>query len=288
MLYTINKLTAIDPATKACPFSGQFYSSPKLDGFALFIQNDVHGHKSAYTRTADTFLTAELTAYSWFRDILRAITNEPICLAGELYVDDGVSNSSNVITALKARNPKLAWRCFGCPSMGPQTYVSELQALCKRLGIDLVEMTPHTPADWGPGIIPATLAPGVEGLVFRQMQFGKMYKWKPKKTLSLVCTGILPGEGKHRGRIGSLSLSAMINGRWEFVVSVGTGLSDHQRNMPESNYMWKVVEVEYDTASVGGLRFPRFTRMRPDKPSEACNLSEEPALRERIMKRKRA
>jgi hypothetical protein len=96
----------------------------------------------------------------------------------------------------------------------------------------------------------------VEGLVLRQ---GDTYiKVKDKYTVDVKITGIVEGEGKHKGRLG------------KFITEkggVGTGFSDVQRiEYYTEALIGTYVEVEtMELTPNGKFRHPRFVRLRPDK-----------------------
>ena len=88
-----------------------------------------------------------------------------------------------------------------------------------------------------------------------------------------VITGFEPGEGKHLGRLGALTLGGYRNGTLLTLFRCGGGLSDEQRQEfwdNQARYMGKVVKVyakaRFDS---GALRSPQFRCMHPDKsPSD--------------------
>lgn len=103
---------------------------------------------------------------------------------------------------------------------------------------------------------------GSEGMVLRPIvsldyEPTAWLKVKAKETHDVRCTGIQPGKGKHRGRIG-----ALITPKGE----VGTGLTDKQRALPPKDFIGKVIEVECtEFTEDGKFRHARFKRVRWDK-----------------------
>jgi DNA ligase-1 len=67
-------------------------------------------------------------------------------------------------------------------------------------------------------------------------------KLKYRKTADLKCIGIEEGEGKYTGMIGALILEDS-SGR---KVSVGSGLSDRDREASISRFVGKIIEIEYE------------------------------------------
>lgn len=91
---------------------------------------------------------------------------------------------------------------------------------------------------------------GYEGIVI-----DKKYKWKKKETLDVKVTGIIPGKGKHAGRMGALMTT---HGK------VGTGFSDKERE--EVWYIGEYIECDcMEITPDGKMRHGRFLRRRWDK-----------------------
>lgn len=85
-------------------------------------------------------------------------------------------------------------------------------------------------------------------------------KLKTRKTADLLCTGVLLGEGKYSGLIGSLILKDK-EGR---TVNVGSGLADYFRGQPEEFFIGKVIEIEYEQILDTYIQ-PTFMHVRLDK-----------------------
>lgn len=97
------------------------------------------------------------------------------------------------------------------------------------------------------------VAAGGEGLVIDQT-----YKMKSVETHDVEIIAVIPGRGKHTGRMG-----ALVTPRG----NVGTGFSDAERQLPWS--IGDVIEVECMSLTEGGkFRMPRFVRHRWDKSLE--------------------
>ena len=121
------------------------------------------------------------------------------------------------------------------------------------------------------------LSEGQEGLILKPFDhlytFKRSVDWikmKATDSVELVCVGVNEGEGKYQGMIGALRCEGRVKG---LVVSVrvGTGLSDHDRELPPSEYIGKQIEVDYNSViqnSASGkhsLFLPRFVGIRHDK-----------------------
>ena len=97
------------------------------------------------------------------------------------------------------------------------------------------------------------LKTGWEGLILRQGD--KWLKVKPVETYDVLVTGVIPGTGKHTGRMGALMTDM---GR------VGTGFTDSEREE-----IWNIgdmIEVScMQLTPDGKFRHPAFERRRFDK-----------------------
>ena len=109
---------------------------------------------------------------------------------------------------------------------------------------------------------------GYEGLYLKEpshlYRIGKRVndaiKLKLRPTADLRCIGIVEGEGKYEGLIGSLTLSDL-QGR---VVNVGSGLTDTDRNLSADNFIGRVVEIEYEQIMETYIQ-PTYVRLREEK-----------------------
>src|SRR6185312_4900337 len=107
---------------------------------------------------------------------------------------------------------------------------------------------------------------GGEGVMLRQP--GSRYEAGRSSTLLKVKTfhdaearviEHLPGTGRHKGRLGALSVELPDGTRF----SVGTGFSDAERNHPPA--VGSVVTFRYQELSDGGVpRFPSYVGIRHD------------------------
>lgn len=95
------------------------------------------------------------------------------------------------------------------------------------------------------------------GLVFRSNRRTN-FKIKQKATnvVEMICTGIKEGKGKYSGMIGSLELASE-----GLSVSVGSGLTDTNREMEASYFIGRKVSVGYYTMSAGTLTQPRVKKV---------------------------
>lgn len=102
-------------------------------------------------------------------------------------------------------------------------------------------------------------AHGYEGLVLWTAD--KIYKVKKEYTEDLIVRGIIPGKGKHAGKMGALVTDAC---------NVGTGFKDEERvALNTEDIIGKVIEVKFMEKTEGNkLRHPRFVKLRPDLKGE--------------------
>lgn len=99
---------------------------------------------------------------------------------------------------------------------------------------------------------------GYEGIVLHSADGSCWIKVKPSVTYDVKIVGLLPGKGKHLGRLGA------------FVTeygNVGTGLTDAQREeYNDPKMIGETIEVECMSLTPDGkFRHPRFVRHRWDK-----------------------
>lgn len=135
----------------------------------------------------------------------------------------------------------------------PQEYVYSLDPLDPRLDLGAI---PNPDALDVNRMLEAALARGDEGLVLRQ---GRVWlKVKPQETYDVEVTGIKPGKGKYKGKIGSL------------ITPMGcvSGMTDEERETLRDS-IGQIIEVEcMELTKNGKFRHPRFKRLRFDKSQE--------------------
>ena len=107
----------------------------------------------------------------------------------------------------------------------------------------------------------------------------QILKLKKVYTMDMKVYDVSYGEGKYEGMIGALEAVAKTDDGKTIICSVGTGLSDEQReewSIDTSRIMGKTIEVSYFSLSqtkqdreygtnIYSLRFPRLKRVRDDK-----------------------
>lgn len=257
------------------------YWSIKLDGYCLLVHKDELGNVACFTRKGEQ-LTQDL---KWHSVYTLAMANMPCecVVAGELHTN---GTSSQIRTAINAKDPILEFTAFGVPSMQYTAGMMNAELRCTMIGYSFVQ--------WGrfdANLMPfpadnncAHLIPkGIEGYVFRDGQYSNMLKWKPTRTIDLIVAGVERGKDKYSECAGALVLHSSEG--YE-VGRVSSGLTDAQRyQIWNDRYRFvasiPIVEVAYDSiAAEGGLRFPRLLRFRTDKTVGMCSIAQDLDLQE--------
>lgn len=112
------------------------------------------------------------------------------------------------------------------------------------------------------------LSNGYEGLYLKSIDHRQLegkrvktaIKLKAHHTADLKCICVEEGEGKYFGKVGSLTCVDS-NG---IVVSVGSGLTDHDRNMSPKYFIGKTIEISYESFNKTYIH-PIFKEVRKDK-----------------------
>lgn len=119
---------------------------------------------------------------------------------------------------------------------------------------------------------------GAEGLVFRhtrhQYEPGVIGRVKKTFTMDYVVMDVLPGEGKHKSRMGALVCGLYEGRKLVEKVRVGGGWTDQERESiwrrPKS-YIGRVLEVRgWQVFASGSMRHPNAVRFRDDKTAREC------------------
>jgi DNA ligase-1 len=122
------------------------------------------------------------------------------------------------------------------------------------------------------------LSAGYEGLILKhwthKYNFKRSKVWtkmKATKTVDLRCKGIKYGDesSKYAGLIGALECYGKVEGK-DIEVFVGSGLNDHDRALPEFDYIGNMIELKYNSiiqdkrTGLWSLYLPRFITVRGD------------------------
>jgi ATP-dependent DNA ligase len=119
------------------------------------------------------------------------------------------------------------------------------------------------------------LADGEEGLVLKDpkgpwedKRVKHQVKMKAELEADLRVTGLVPGAGKYKGKIGSLMVESADG---EVTSAVGTGLDDDERSYDPKEFLGKIVAVKYNALITDkktgqkSLFLPVFVEIRDDK-----------------------
>jgi hypothetical protein len=119
------------------------------------------------------------------------------------------------------------------------------------------------------------LAEGEEGLVLKDprgpwedKRVKHQVKMKAELEADLRVTGVVPGTGKYKGKIGSLMVESVDGG---VKSAVGTGLDDEERSCDPSIFIGQIVSVKYNAliedkkTGQKSLFLPVFVEIRDDK-----------------------
>ena len=240
-----------------------YWMSEKLDGVRAYWDGE-----GLYSRNGNRFF-----APSWFTDLLPADTS----LDGELYMGPGRFNEA--VSIVRSKTPDARWRSiqyriFDAPSGAPfearmERVADVVVAACEAYRGDCpivrVQQTRcRSPKHLGEFHARAT-AQGIEGTMLRAP--GSTYERRRSASLLKVkdfhdaearVVGYVPGEGKHRGRLGAYEAEDLQTGAR---FRVGTGMSDRQRENPAPK--GSVITYRYQELTPAGIpRFPSFVALR--------------------------
>lgn len=142
------------------------------------------------------------------------------------------------------------------------------EALC----LHIYEMLDHITSLGGEGVM---INNG--NAMYSHKRTDVLLKLKKVQTMDMRVIDLEPGTGKNFGKVGALVCEAFDEKENQYLCSVGTGLSDYQRELwacyPEK-IKGKIVEVQYFSLSQSSitrgtfcwsLRHPRFKGVREDK-----------------------
>ncbi|AMM26894.1 DNA ligase [Variovorax sp. PAMC 28711] len=197
---------------------------------------------------------------------------------GELWAGRG--QFTQAMSTVRSQTPvDAAWReirfmVFDLPAQ-PGDFSARLSALRKLLPITSApwllpvaqqRATSHAELQ---ALLDKTVKLGGEGLMlhrgnsmYRGERSAALLKFKPYDDAEARVVAMVPGKGRHDGRMGALWVESPEGRRFK----LGSGFSDAERNNPPAIGSW--VTYRYNGTNPGGLpRFARFLRVRPDIPS---------------------
>jgi DNA ligase-1 len=236
-----------------------WWMSEKLDGVRAYWDG-----KTLLSRLGNPF-----HAPDWF---LVGLPGTP--LDGELWV--GRKQFQRAVSIVRRQDRSDLWKevsfvVFDAPALEApfEDRLDYCRTTIAALGQPHLKAHEHRPCE-GIAALRAELsrleALGAEGVMLRQP--GSRYVAGRSSTLLKVKSfqdgearviQHLPGEGRHKGRLGALVVERPDGTRF----SVGTGFSDAQRASPPS--IGAVITYRYQELSTGGVpRFPSFVGVRDD------------------------
>ena len=233
--------------------------SEKLDGVRAFFDG-----KHFYSRNGNRFAAPE-----WFT---RDLPNTP--LDGELWI--GRKQFQLTVSVVRRSDASELWRdvqylIFDAPTLA-HPFEQRIQAVteliqthrpqyAQALGQTVCQNRKHLE-----DVLTRIEALGGEGLMLRRP--GSLYVPRRSDTLLKVKSfldceasviGHEPGKGRHKGRLGALTVELANGTRCQ----VGTGFTDAQRDQPPS--IGTVIRLKYQELTDGGVpRFPVFAGVRSD------------------------
>lgn len=238
-----------------------YWVSEKYDGVRGYWDG-----KQLWTRGGE-----RVVAPAWFT---AAFPTHP--MDGELWAGRG--RFALAVSTVRSQTPNdTAWRemrfmVFDLPAQ-PGDFSARLAVLRQLLPIPAApwllpvaqeRATTHAALQ---ALLDKTVKLGGEGLMlhrgsamYRGERNADLLKFKPYDDAEARVVAIVPGKGKHRGRMGALWVESPVGRRFK----LGGGFSDAQREAPPAIGSW--VTYRYNGTNASGLpRFARFVRIREDR-----------------------
>lgn len=233
-----------------------WWMSEKLDGVRAYWDG-----KQFWSRLGNTFVAPD-----WF---LEGVPNVP--LDGELWI--GRKAFQRTVGIVRRHDKPKEWGevkfvVFDAPTHGGafearMRYLDDLLGRAKAPYVQCLGHQPCRDTDHLRAELDRVEALGGEGLMLRQP--GSLYvagrsssllKVKRFLDAEAVVVGLEPGKGKHKGKMGALSVK-LPDGT---LFAIGTGFSDAERANPPN--IGSLVTFRYQELSDGGVpRFPSFLRV---------------------------
>lgn len=246
-----------------------YVTQPKLDGGRL-----VYVPGQGFTsRTGKPFAHLDRIA--------DALDDFPYILDGEVMADDW-SDTMSIIRAMKSARDAERLKFHVFDMLTPNEWESEkTDRTWDERSRSLLEELPRSPylctvpntviANFAyfKKVYESYLAMGCDGAVIKHRRglytFKRSVEWmkyKPIETIDAKVTALIPGLGKHEGRMGALRVLSEKG----VVFKVGTGFSDEERERDKRFWVGKVIEVKIRGFHPSGAPVePRFFRVRHDK-----------------------
>ncbi len=258
------------------------WAQVKENGYFVSIMVDRRKKRWAIGKKEDYW--PELSENPTIGPLFRSVPPNTV-IDGELFLPGG--RATQVITAIKKRDPALTFKAFAVPVLRAvdyrTMYFDEAMGLLEANGFKVPEW--EEISLWEDDLIDFYLERAVEqeieGFVLKNAHYSEWYKVKPDKTVDLVITGVKWSDSTNwMGYVGAILCSAYDKDGELVEVCSTSGMTMDVReditDMEEAGELvGKVVEVKYqEVESHGRLQFPRFQRFRDDKPAEDCKLEQ--------------
>lgn len=277
---------------KAKPWAGQpgvRYLHAKRDGHRLFIVREHENDPPRVLTTRPVDITEQLAGWCQWYERARWIPAGSV-IEGELWRPG--EPASYVKTGIKQQDQHLRLDVFAVPRWRYQEQHSQTlswaEARANELSLAFAPWA-HWLGDYLTDLRALMRFVGwepseTEGVVLKKANYHGWYKLKMTRTVDLVVTGFVDGEGKYLGNTGALRCSVVLPNSKTLEVACVSGMDDDTRALiDEQADLGRVVEVEYQYVGSGGrLRHPRFKRWRDDKnaTSEDCGPEQDPAWKD--------
>jgi DNA ligase-1 len=255
------------------------YAHTKLDGHWLDVSTDPFGKVTCLSRQNTPL---ELSWVPSLKNVWLRVPRDS-GLFGELWLPG--QPASAIKTAIVQKNPELQFSAFAVYKaagvMVPdRVTLSALDVWCVKHGLKftsywayklLFDHGPNCLGSWSGRGSDLTIPDGSEGFMLKNGNLADWTKLKPFLTADLKVVAVLPGEGRNLGRMGSLRV---VTKEGIEVADVG-GFSDYERELPESYWLGKIIEVKYYyLGSQNRLRHPTFVRVRDESEKQEADIYE--------------
>jgi len=195
-------------------------------------------------------------------------------LDGELWTQR--QDFENILSIVRKKQPDQRWHevtynIFEVPNQvgGLLDRLSVLKAYLKKHPVPHLKVIPQIKIESDIHFrseLKRLVGLGAEGLVLRNPDQGYVtgrhasaLKVKPFQEDECQLLGTTPGKGKYLGQVGAL----VCLWRGEKIL-IGSGLSDHDREIPPSEGAWITFKY-YGVTATGRPRFPVYLRVKADK-----------------------
>ncbi|TXH55941.1 MAG: hypothetical protein E6Q97_07665 [Desulfurellales bacterium] len=235
----------------------------KHDGWRCQFRKGL-GLLTAHARTTE--ITQWLFQRDWFAELQRRLPDGTV-IDAELYCED--EPASSVPTYLRDASQPLRIAPFALPMYAGHRLIREAAIINHDRLQTLWSAYPFFEAPINLDV--SYENDTVEGFVFKERAYEGWWKQKKVWSYDFIVVGKVPGNGKYTGQLGAIEIGLLASDGSIRKFGQCSGMDDAMRLADPFVVGETVVEVEYNgQLANGGLRHPRFTRLRPDKPKEDC------------------